>query len=79
STSGSASDATQLGQTSPANAPAAAFDGDPDTAWVSSGLDSAVGRWMRLDFTEPRSDLAVSITTSKALGSDVSGILVSTE
>nr|WP_237421832.1 DUF3367 domain-containing protein [Gordonia sp. SID5947] len=79
STSGSASDATQLGQTSPANAPAAAFDGDPDTAWVSSGLDSAVGRWMRLDFTRPRSDLAVSITTSKALGSDVSGILVSTE
>ncbi|GAA3704306.1 alpha-(1-_3)-arabinofuranosyltransferase family protein [Gordonia hankookensis] len=79
STSGSASDATQLGQTSPANAPAAAFDGDPDTAWVSSGLDSAVGRWMRLDFTKPRSDLAVSITTSKALGSDVSGILVSTE
>ncbi|WP_419230155.1 alpha-(1-_3)-arabinofuranosyltransferase [Gordonia sp. CPCC 205515] len=79
SASGSASDATQLGQTSPANAPAAAFDGDPATAWVSSGLDSAVGQWLRLDFTEPRSDLALSITTAKALGSDVSGILVSTE
>ncbi|AZG46345.1 Alpha-(1-_3)-arabinofuranosyltransferase [Gordonia insulae] len=79
SASGSASDATQLGQTSPANSPAAAFDGDPDTAWVSSGLDSAVGQWLRLDFTEPRSDLALSVTTNKALGSDVSGILVSTE
>lgn len=79
SASGSASDATQLGQTSPANSPTAAFDGDPDTAWVSSGLDSAVGQWLRLDFTEPRADLALSITTSKALGSDVSGILVSTE
>ncbi|MFW0783104.1 alpha-(1-_3)-arabinofuranosyltransferase [Gordonia sp. CPCC 206044] len=79
SASGSASDATQLGQTSPADAPSAAFDGDPDTAWVSSGLDSAVGQWLRLDFTEPRSDLALSITTRKAIGSDVSGILVTTE
>ena len=78
-TSGSASDATQLGQTSPANSSAAAFDGDPDTAWVSDGLDSAVGKWLRLDFTEPRSDLAVTLTTAPALGSDVSAILVSTE
>ncbi|MGV9709352.1 alpha-(1-_3)-arabinofuranosyltransferase domain-containing protein [Gordonia sp. NPDC003424] len=79
SASGSASDATQLGQTSPANAPAAAFDGDPGTAWVSSGLDSAVGQWLRLDFTEPRRDLALTITTAKAIGADVTGILVSTE
>lgn len=78
-TSGSASDATQPGQTSPANSSAAAFDGDPDTAWVSNGLDAAVGKWMRLDFTEPRSDLAVTLTTAPALGSDVSAILVSTE
>ncbi|GAB91388.1 DUF3367 domain-containing protein [Gordonia rhizosphera] len=79
SASGSASDATQLGQTSPADAPAAAFDGDPDTAWVSSGLDSAVGQWLRIDLTRPREDLAVTVTTRKAIGSDVSGILVSTE
>lgn len=79
SASGSASDATQLGQTSPANAPAAAFDGDPDTSWVSSGLDSAVGQWLRLDFTEPRSDLALTITTAKAIGPDVTGILVTTD
>lgn len=79
SASGSASDATQLGQTSPANAPAAAFDGNPDTSWVSSGLDSAVGQWLRLDFHRPRSDLAVTVTTSRAIGPPVSGILVSTE
>ena len=79
STSGSASDATQPGQTSPASSPAAAFDGDASTAWASSGLSSAVGQWMRIDFTRPRSDLAVRLTTAKALGEDVSSILVTTE
>lgn len=79
STSGSASDATQPGQTSPANSPAAAFDGDTSTAWASSGLSSAVGQWLRLDFTRPRSDLAIRLTTAKALGPDVSSILISTE
>lgn len=79
SSSGSASDATQPGQTSPANSTAAAFDGDPDTAWVSGGLESAVSRWLRVDFTEPRSDLSVTLTTAKAIGSDVSSILVTTD
>lgn len=79
STSGSASDATQPGQTSPANSAAAAFDGDTSTAWASSGLSSAVGQWMRLDFTRPRSDLAVRLTTAKALGPDVSSILITTQ
>ncbi|GAC67231.1 DUF3367 domain-containing protein [Gordonia soli] len=79
SSSGSAADATQLGQTAPAASTAAAFDGDPETAWVSRGLDSAVGQWLRLDFTRPRSSLAVTVTTAAALGSDVSGVLVTTE
>ncbi|GAA1482053.1 DUF3367 domain-containing protein [Gordonia sinesedis] len=79
STSGSASDATQPGQTSPANSPVAAFDGDTSTAWVSGGLDSAVGQWFRLDFSQPRSGLAVRLTTAKALGPDVDTILVTTE
>lgn len=78
-TSGSASDATQPGQTSPANAPAAAFDGNTGTAWVSSGLDAAIGKWLRLDFSSPRSDLAVSVTTAKALGPDVTSVLITTE
>ncbi|MGC5247185.1 alpha-(1-_3)-arabinofuranosyltransferase domain-containing protein [Gordonia sp. DT219] len=79
STSGSAADATQPGQTSPASSAAAAFDGDPSTAWVSSGLSSAVGQWMRLDFDRPRSDLALRLTTAKALGPEVSSIVVTTE
>ncbi|MFT4043937.1 MAG: alpha-(1-_3)-arabinofuranosyltransferase, partial [Gordonia sp. (in: high G+C Gram-positive bacteria)] len=79
SASGSAADATQPGQTSPANSTAAAFDGDPSTAWVSKGLDGAVGQWLRLNFTHPHADLSLRLTTAKALGSDVSSIVVTTE
>ncbi len=79
STSGSAADAVQPGQTSPANSAAAAFDGNPQTAWVSGGLESAVGRWMRIGFTTPRTDLAVTLTTAKALGPDVTSALITTE
>ncbi|AZZ80738.1 DUF3367 domain-containing protein [Gordonia alkanivorans] len=78
-TSGSASDAVQPGQTSPANSPAAAFDGNPQTAWVSGGLEGAVGRWMRIGFTTSQTDLALSLTTAKALGSDVTSVLITTE
>nr|WP_156354221.1 DUF3367 domain-containing protein [Gordonia sp. HS-NH1] len=79
STSGSAADAVQPGQTSPANSAAAAFDGNPQSAWVSGGLESAVGRWMRIGFTTPRTDLALTLTTAKALGPDVTSALVTTE
>ncbi|WLP88934.1 DUF3367 domain-containing protein [Gordonia sp. NB41Y] len=79
STSGSAADATQPGQTSPASSAAAAFDGNPSTAWASSGLSSAVGRWLRLDFDSPQRDLALQLTTAKALGPDVTSVLVTTE
>ncbi|WP_076476234.1 alpha-(1-_3)-arabinofuranosyltransferase [Williamsia sterculiae] len=79
STSGSAADATQLGQTAPANAAAAAFDGNPGTAWVSRGLDSAVGQWMQVNFRDPRRDLSLSITPGKALGPAVTGLLITTE
>ncbi len=77
--SGSASDATQPGRVVPASSPAAAFDGDGGTAWASSGLDSAVGRWLGVEFTEPRSGLAVTVTTAKALGPDVSSLLITTD
>ncbi|NMO02482.1 DUF3367 domain-containing protein [Gordonia sp. TBRC 11910] len=77
--SGSASDATQPGQTSPADSPAAAFDHNPDTAWISSGLDAAVGQWLQLDFATPRADLAVTLTTHKAIGPDVTGIVVASD
>ncbi|MDS1114149.1 DUF3367 domain-containing protein [Gordonia westfalica] len=78
-TSGSASDAVQPGQTSPANSPSAAFDGNPQTSWVSGGLEGAVGRWMRIGFTTPQTDLALTLTTAKALGADVTSVLVTTE
>ncbi len=77
--SGSAADATQPGRTAPAAAAASAFDGDPRTAWVSRGLDSAVGQWLAVDFTEPVSDLAVTLTTASAIGPEVSSILVTTD
>jgi arabinofuranan 3-O-arabinosyltransferase len=77
--SGSASDATQLGQSAPGSSPAAAFDGNPDTAWVSRGLDSAVGQWLQLDFSRPRERLALDITVGQALGPDVDTLLITTE
>lgn len=77
--SGSAADATQPGQTSPSNSAAAAFDGDANTAWVSAGLQSAVGQWMRIGFTTPHSGLALTVRTAKALGPDVSSVVVTTE
>lgn len=77
--SGSASDATQLGQSAPASSPAAAFDGDAGTSWVSSGLDAAVGQWIRLRFATPRDHLGVTLTVGKALGPAVTRVLVSTE
>ncbi|MBM7365584.1 DUF3367 domain-containing protein [Gordonia hydrophobica] len=78
-TSGSAADATQPGRTSPANAAAAAFDDDAETAWVSRGLESAVGQRMTVQFTRPRTDLAVTVTTAKAIGPDVTSVLISTD
>nr|WP_301547012.1 alpha-(1->3)-arabinofuranosyltransferase [Gordonia sp. X0973] len=77
--SSSAGDATQPGQSAPGSSAAAAFDGDGSTAWVSAGLDRAVGQWLEVDFTRPRGDLAVTLTTAKALGPDVTAILLTTD
>ena len=77
--SGSAADATQPGRTLPASSTAAAFDGDGETAWASRGLESAVGQWLAVEFTAPRSDLALTVTTAKALGPDVTSVLISTD
>ncbi|MFT3901295.1 MAG: alpha-(1-_3)-arabinofuranosyltransferase [Gordonia sp. (in: high G+C Gram-positive bacteria)] len=78
-TSSSAADATQPGQTAPGHSAAAVFDEDDSTSWVSAGLDHAVGHWLSLDFAKPRANLAVTLTTAKALGPDVTGILVTTD
>ncbi|MFT4200848.1 alpha-(1-_3)-arabinofuranosyltransferase family protein [Gordonia sp. (in: high G+C Gram-positive bacteria)] len=79
SASSSASDATQPGQTAPAQSTAAAFDDDTSTSWLSAGLDRAVGQWLALDFTRPRTNLAVTLTTAKALGPDVTSVLITTD
>jgi len=78
-TSGSAADATAPGQTSPAAAAAAAFDGDPDTAWVSRGLQSAVGQRLTVEFAQPQRNLALNLTTARTVGPEVTSILVSTD
>ena len=78
-TTGSAADATAPGRSVPAASAASAFDGNPDTAWVSSGLSSALGRSLTIDFTEPMTGLAVTVTTAPAIGADVSSVLVTTD
>ena len=78
SSSGSAADATQPGQTSPTNSTAAAFDGKPGTAWVSGGLAAAAGKWLRLSFTRPRTGLSLTLTTARAIGPDVDTVVVTT-
>ncbi|MDF0529881.1 alpha-(1-_3)-arabinofuranosyltransferase [Tsukamurella sp. 8F] len=78
-TSSSASDATQLGSVMPGASPAAAVDGDPDTSWVSAGLDRAVGQWLQIDLDHPHPNLAAKITLGRALGPAVTRVLVSTQ
>lgn len=36
------------------SAPASALDGDRRTAWVSGGLEGAVGEWLEVELEEPR-------------------------
>ncbi|CAM3173734.1 alpha-(1-_3)-arabinofuranosyltransferase [Prescottella defluvii] len=64
--SSAASDATQLGGTAPGSGPAATVDGDPATAWLSNGLETARGQWLRLDFDTPITRGMLSLTTSPA-------------
>ncbi|PTR23516.1 arabinofuranan 3-O-arabinosyltransferase [Rhodococcus sp. OK519] len=64
--SSSASDATQLGGTAPGSGPAATVDGDPATAWLSNGLETARGQWLRLDLDTPITRGMLHFTTSPA-------------
>nr|WP_245663589.1 alpha-(1->3)-arabinofuranosyltransferase family protein [Nocardia inohanensis] len=70
--SGAAGDATQIGGAAPGSSTAAAFDGDPSTAWISNGAEHAVGQWLRLDLDRPVNSAALRVTTSAAaIGSPV--------
>ncbi len=77
--SSSSSDATALPDVAPAASAAAAIDGDSATAWVSNGLQSAVGQWLQVDFDHPVTNSVITITPSAtAVGAQVRRIEVST-
>ncbi len=77
--SSSSSDSTAMPDVAPATSPAAAIDGDPATAWVSSALQSAVGQWLRVDFDHPVTNAVMTVTPSAtAVGAQVRRILIET-
>lgn len=77
--SSSSSDATALPDVAPASSSAAAVDSDSATAWVSNGLQSAVGQWLQVDFDHPVTNAVIAITPSAtAVGAQVRKIQVST-
>ena len=77
--SSSSSDATALPDVAPAASPAAAIDGDSATAWVSNGLQSAVGQWLQVDFDHPVTNSVITITPSAtAIGAQVRRIEIET-
>ena len=77
--SSSSSDATALPDVAPATSPAAAIDGDSATAWVSNGLQSAVGQWLQVDFDHPVTNSVITVTPSAtAVGAQVRRIEVAT-
>ncbi|WP_077077964.1 alpha-(1-_3)-arabinofuranosyltransferase [Mycobacterium numidiamassiliense] len=77
--SSSSSDSTAMPDVAPATSPAAAIDGDPATAWVSSALQTAVGQWLRVDFDHPVTNAAIPLTPSAtAVGAQVRRMLIET-
>ncbi len=77
--SSSAADATQIGGAAPGSSTAAAVDGDPSTAWISNGAESALGQWIRLDLDEPINSGSLRFTTTAAaLGDPVKWVEVRT-
>ncbi|MEI6252641.1 MAG: alpha-(1-_3)-arabinofuranosyltransferase, partial [Mycobacteriaceae bacterium] len=79
SVSSSSSDAPTLPNVSPASGPSAAVDKDPATAWVSNSLQPAIGQWLQIDFDQPVTNAALTLTPSAtAVGAQVRRIQVST-
>ncbi|MBD0324060.1 MAG: DUF3367 domain-containing protein, partial [Aldersonia sp.] len=78
-TSSSAADATQLGGAAPGSGAPATIDGDEATSWLSNGLESAVGQWVRLDLDQPIRAGLLHITVSPAaIGTPVKWMEVQT-
>jgi arabinofuranan 3-O-arabinosyltransferase len=77
--SSSAGDATALPNVSPATNPAAAIDGDSATSWVTNALQTAIGQWLQVDFDNPITNAAITITPSAtAVGAQVRKLRIST-
>jgi len=77
--SSSSSDSTTLPDVATAASPAAAIDSDSATAWVSNGLQSAVGQWLRIDFDHPVTNSVITITPSATtVGAQVRRVEVET-
>ncbi len=77
--SSSSSDSTVLPDVATAASPAAAVDSDSATAWVSNGLQSAVGQWLRIDFDRPVTNSVITITPSATtIGAQVRRVEVET-
>ncbi|MFC4374054.1 alpha-(1-_3)-arabinofuranosyltransferase family protein [Nocardia halotolerans] len=77
--SSSAADATQIGGAAPGSSTAAAVDGDPSTAWISNGAESALGQWLRLDLEQPITSGSLRFTTTAAaLGDKVKWVEIRT-
>jgi len=46
----------------PAQGPAAAFDGDPTTAWVANATNDSVGQWLSITFDHPMTLSTIKLT-----------------
>ncbi len=79
-TSSSASDADAFGAARPEHQPVAALDGDPATAWLSSGSGGAVGEWFELRLRRPRSPAGAELLVDdEAPGPRVTRLRVTTD
>ena len=79
SVSSSAADSTALPDVSPSAGAVAAIDSDPSTSWVSNSLQTAVGQWLQVDFDNPVTNAAVTVTPSAtAVGAQVRRLEVAT-
>jgi arabinofuranan 3-O-arabinosyltransferase len=63
-----------------ADRPAAAFDGDPSTAWIS-GTGGAAGQWLEARFTRPvfAADIGVRFVDDRDIGPSVAQVEVRTD
>jgi arabinofuranan 3-O-arabinosyltransferase len=78
--SSSASDADAFGGPRPEHQPFAALDGDPATAWLSSGVGGAVGQWFELRLDRARELDSVVVDVDRAApGARVTQLRVSTD